>query len=118
MAKRRIPKKPVRTVRHKTVGQYIKIYFLTLIIGVLVFVGESFIFQPKPPCANSGTCTTDLTEKVENGAVGTFEGHTVKAPPVTLASDNRRQNVLGANVPAEEKHIYVDLSTQIVYAYE
>jgi len=89
-----------------------------MVIGGLVYTGGSLLFPPKQPCANSKTCQSDLSEKIENGAKGTFMGRQVIAPPVDLAMDNRQTAVLGSSVPAGPKHIYIDLSTQMLYAYE
>lgn len=91
---------------------------LSLFVGAAVFIAGQYAFKPSPPCANSLSCESDLSEKVENGAVGIFEGHRVIAPPIDLASEKNRPSVLGTNVPNAQKHIYVDLSSQNLYAYE
>lgn len=121
MAKR-IYKKAAKRVHHsshhKTVGYHLKVYFVTVFIGVVVFMVGSFIFPPQAPCANSGSCKSDLTEKIENGAIGIFEGRKVIAPTINIASDVTRISVLGTATTSAEKHIYVDLATQTLYAYE
>lgn len=118
---RKIPKKILQNtsskVKKKTVGYYLKLYYIACCVCILIGGLGSLIFPPQPPCANSKSCSTDLTEKIENGAVGVFQGHTVVPPTINVALDNH-QSVLGDNVPSAEKHIYVDLSTQTLYAYE
>ncbi len=102
----------------KTVGYYLKAYFVTVFVGVFVFMVGSLLFPPQAPCANSKSCKSDLTEKIENGAVGIFAGRRFIAPPINLATDITRVSVLGTKTPKDEKHIYIDLADQTVYAYE
>lgn len=117
MAKLRSGKKN-KNKRQKTTGYYIKVYFLTFVIIALIIIGENFIFQPKPPCANSGSCRTDLTENIDNNAIGTFGGRKVVPPKIDLASIKNQTAVLGTRDPDVNKHVYVDLAAQIIYAYE
>lgn len=101
----------------KTVSYYLQTYLLMLFVGVVVFAGGKMLIKPRLACANSKSCLSDRTEKIENGAVGTFEGHTVIPPQIDLNEGNT-QSVLGDNTPSGEKHIYVDLSQQKLYAYQ
>lgn len=101
----------------KTVRLGFTLYALTALACAALYLGINAVFT-KTPCANSKSCKSDLVEKIENGAMGVFEGQKVVAPTIDLASDTHRSNVLGTNDPALNKHIYVDLSTQILYAYE
>jgi lipoprotein-anchoring transpeptidase ErfK/SrfK len=96
-------------------------YFISLLIAVLVFaVGNFFTKTPLPslPCANSKSCQSDLTMQINNNAVGTFEGHKVVPPKMSVAMGNPSTSVLGATTIPGDKHIYVDLSTQRLYAYQ
>jgi len=97
---------------------HLKTYLLAFFVGVVVFVGGKYFFPPKPPCANSLTCQSDLSEKIENGAIGMFQGHQVTAPKIDIAFDSTKHAVLGANVPSAQKHVYVDLASQTLYAYQ
>lgn len=119
---KRSSKKPARKgIYHagkKTVKYYLKLYYVTVFTCLVIVAFGSLLFPPAPPCANSKSCKSDLTEKIENGAVGVFQGRKVVAPKIDLASDNNRPSVLGTNAPSEEKHIYVDLSKQTLYAFE
>lgn len=103
---------------HKTLGHYLQLSFLSLCIAVAVFASGKHLFPSASPCANSGSCKSDLVLQVENGAVGFFEGRQIIAPIIDLASDNTQHSVLGTNTPNVQKHIYVDLSSQTLYAYE
>ena len=84
--------------------------------GVSVIVGQLFPAHSPLPCANSVTCAKDLSVKVENNSIGFFEGQKVMPPPIDLTT--KTDTVLGASVAPGEKHIYVDLSKQTLYAYQ
>ncbi|MBI4089187.1 MAG: L,D-transpeptidase [Candidatus Levybacteria bacterium] len=111
MAYRKV-KRNVRTVWH-----YFKLYFILLFISVAIFTIGSF-FKPQAHCANSLTCKSDLSLNVNNNAVGVFHGHKITPPKIDLAMETSQTSVLGINVSNSNKHIYVDLSTQTLYAYE
>ncbi len=101
----------------KTVGHYLKIYFVSLLVSLVIF-GVGNFFKPQFLCANSLTCKSDLTVSVDNDAVGIFQGRKVVPPKVDLAQAMAQSSVLGVRVSNEKKHIYIDLSTQTLYAYE
>lgn len=101
----------------KTIWHYFKIYFVSIFLSLAIFAVGSF-FKPAP-CANSATCKSDLAINVNNDAIGIFQGRKITPPKVDLlAMNNFSSSVLGARVSSERKHIYVDLSTQTLYAYE
>jgi lipoprotein-anchoring transpeptidase ErfK/SrfK len=101
----------------KTIWHYCKIYLLSIFIGIAVFITGSFLkFQPD--CANSKTCDSDLIVDIDNDAIGTFQGHKVIPPKVNLSMGSTKPSILGVYVSNAEKHIYVDLSTQTLYAYQ
>ena len=52
--------------------------------------------------------------------IGLFQGHTVIPPKINLAEElyTPKRSVLGTTIPQGKKHIYVDLATQTLYAYE
>lgn len=71
------------------------------------------------PCANSISCRSELSGSMTSDTKGTFNGHSVTSPNTdyfTLA--NKFTKVLGAETGSGEKHIYVDLSGQRLYAYQ
>lgn len=78
---------------------------------------ELFTQHQSFECANSKTCTSDLSEKIDNSATGIFEGKKVIAWPIDT-SPVTSAKVLGSATSPGEKHIYVDLSTQTLYAYQ
>ncbi len=68
-------------------------------------------------CANSISCGKELSGKIENNASGIF--HTKKVPPPQISDVlGISKTVLGATLPPGEKHIYVDLARQMLYAYQ
>lgn len=86
-----------------------------LYVLMLVLLKSSFL---RGNCANSISCIKNLTTQVENDAVGTFAGQKVIPPKIDLAQEKTRPTVLGAETPAGPKHIYVDLTTQTLTAYQ
>lgn len=81
----------------------------------------SFFLPPNPGepfCANSISCIKDLSGRPDTTDVGFFQGQKVLAPRVDLAMAPSKTAVLGASVAPGQKHIYVDLSTQTLYAYQ
>jgi hypothetical protein len=101
---------------NKTIWHYFKIYFLSLFLGLAIF-GIGSLFKPAP-CANSATCKSDLSISIDNDAIGIFQGRKITPPKIDLAMEELESAVLGVYVSNEEKHIYVDLSRQTLYAYE
>lgn len=110
-------KKSTVSARKRPVKLHFLVYFLSLFVGIVVFGGGKYFFKPQPPCANSLTCKSDLSVNIENGVIGTFQGRQVTPPKIDVAFDITKPSVLGTNVPGSEKHIYVDLSSQTLYAY-
>lgn len=102
----------------KTTRYYLQIYFLALISGLTVYIVGGQFIKASPPCANSKTCQSDRSLQIDNNTVGFFEGHTITPPKIDLAHENTAPAVLGASTPSGEKHIYVDLSAQKLYAYQ
>ena len=50
--------------------------------------------------------------------MGTFQGHTVVPPKIDPTHDNFGKEVLGADTEPGEKHMYINLETQTLYAYQ
>jgi len=101
----------------KTLWHYLKIYFFSLFLGLIIFSVGSF-FKPQTNCANSKTCKSDLVVSIDNDVTGIFQGRKVIPPKIDLAMNILNPPVLGVHVSSGKKHIYVDLSTQTLYAYE
>lgn len=96
-----------------------KFFFLITICLVAFFTTDRILSEiNKPPlCANSQSCKSDLSLKIENGAVGYFAGRTV-IPPKIDGSEVESTPVLGVSTEKGDKHIYVDLKKQTLYAYQ
>lgn len=95
--------------------------FAVSAIVVFLIIGIGSFFLPQKTsnfCANSISCIKDLSVKVENNSVALFEGKKILAPAINLQNDGIRATVLGTSIEPGEKHIYVDLSTQTLYAYQ
>ncbi|HZE86967.1 MAG TPA: L,D-transpeptidase [Methylomirabilota bacterium] len=123
MSKKSHPKKKsLSKTRAKKTNffSFFKKFVVAVFVGCLFFIGTTIILQKKAqavPCANSKSCVSDLSEKIENNATGTFAGRTVTAPTIDPNAKSTHL-VLGDNTKREDKHIYVDLSTQTLYAYQ
>ena len=98
-------------------------WFLQSVIrfsGVFVLVGliSSMLFQNHLlRCANSLSCKDEVAFKVENGAEGIFNNQKVAVPPINPSLETQTA-ILGTEVSDADKHIYVNLATQILSAYE
>lgn len=98
-----------------------RIVFLALVplliaFGVTAKVLNLNFPNSHPPCANSISCVKDLSGKFEeNAKSGTFLGRSLKVPQLLAQTNN--QAVLGQST-GTNKHIYVDLAKQMLYAYE
>ncbi|HUD09187.1 MAG TPA: L,D-transpeptidase [Patescibacteria group bacterium] len=111
-----------RTGKNRGWFAHLKRYLPLLFVGAIFFATTTValrVNQTPPICANSKSCTSDLSEKIENDATGMFQGEKVIPPQITTAMASLSQPpVLGANTTSGEKHIYIDLSTQTLYAYQ
>lgn len=88
------------------------IIFTTFVLAILIYPK---IFSV--PCANSLSCGESFNFKVENNSVAIFENHKISAPNITNSMLAGLPNVLGDSTSQGEKHIYVDLTNQRLYAY-
>lgn len=113
-------RKSAKHSRPRLPGPGIVVYYsLSLFVAASVFFVASF-FLPRPlfpVCANSISCLGNLQTLVENDAIGTFAGQRVTPPTIDLA-EIAGPSVLGEMAADGEKHIYVDLDEQTVYAYQ
>ncbi len=108
MAKRRVQK-----------GEFKWSFLLTLLVAVLAlgFFIIKFSIE-RPVCANTKSCKESLSLVVENGTVGVFNGREILPPKIDLAKVESKKRVLGEMTLTGEKHIYVDLATQTLKAYQ
>ncbi|MGA2091774.1 MAG: L,D-transpeptidase [Endomicrobiales bacterium] len=89
--------------------------------ATIAFCVTSIVFPCRPTlprCANSSSCPSDLSLKIDNNALGMFDGRRVFPPKIYLSQAIPAKSVLGASTAPGVKHIYVDLSSQTLYAYQ
>ena len=93
---------------------------LLVVLAFLIFAGLFVVKNSPwlPRCANSLSCKESLELSVENSATGVFSGQKVLPPKIDLAAKIPATAVLGEADNTGEKHIYVDLATQTLSAYE
>lgn len=118
MKKKAIKKINKKKFVRRGVVYYLKTTFIAVSVCVVVFTGVSYFLNSQPLCANSRTCKSDLVENIDNNAIGIFQGREVVPPKIDLARNILDTDVLGENTINGEKHIYVNLATQTLYAYE
>ena len=70
------------------------------------------------PCANSISCKKLPRFEVERNATGIFNNQPVPVPNIMLSKNEDTNPVLGLKTTSGEKHIYVNLETQTLSAYE
>lgn len=95
-------------------------FSLLVLLCFLMFAGF-FLYNSSPfgaPCANPGSCKESLTLNVDNQAEGSFSGQKITPPKIDLAKKVDTKKILGEAAGTGEKHIYVDLATQTLSAYE
>lgn len=101
----------------------------TFLILSAIFISVGFFSSvlTKPSgsnCANSISCINNLETEVNNNEKATFLGAQIPVPEINLSQEtidlknSLALNVLGENTEQENKHIYIDLSKQTLYAYE
>lgn len=94
------------------------IFFGFTVLSFFVFTNSVLsLYIANSSCANDGSCKSDLSLSIDNSAVGMFEGKKILPPKISQANASLPQ-VLGDNVAPGEKHIFVDLSTQTLTAYQ
>lgn len=92
-----------------------KLLFLGIVVIAVLFLPK---LADRNPCANSESCVKDLSGVYEEGAEGIFLGKTISVPKYLASSLDEAKAVLGETTDNENKHIYVDLANQRLYAYE
>lgn len=98
---------------------YLGILALMLLAGLIYFHsqgGKTYILT----CIHEKTCKTELSLHIDNNVPGYFEGQKIIPPIINLQTLNNisNQSVLGIATPSGTKHIYVDLSTQTLEAFQ
>lgn len=112
---------PHRLAKDKDTFQLTFIRYSLSIVAIAVIVSLIYplIAKRQAPCANSLSCEESLKLKVENNAVGIFNNQKVTVPNIALGPKDTASAVLGVkSTELSEKHIYVNLKTQILTAYD
>lgn len=90
----------------------------TLIAILAVLFLYSFITTKKVPCGNSISCKKAPKFELETNVTGIYNNQPVFVPNILLSKNEDANPVLGLKTSLGEKHIYVDLATQTLYAFE
>lgn len=108
-----------RTKRVKKGASFNWSFFVLLLVSTLI-LGFVIIFSSikRPFCAASGNCKESMKLSVENEAIGLFNGQEVIPPKIDLNKVDSPEKVLGEAEGSGEKHIYVDLTSQTLMAYQ
>ena len=89
-----------------------------MVFVVFSLAKVSLLKNEETVCANSISCVKNLSVNVENSAEGLFNGKVVTPPKIDLTADSSKSTVLGDATVTGDKHIYVDLATQTLTAYQ
>lgn len=100
-------------------GFFIRYTISICVVFFLVNLLYPFISsKPSIVCANTISCKESQKLKVENNTIGIFENKKVIPPQINLSVSDLKTDVLGAQTATGEKHIYVNLTTQTLSAYQ
>ncbi|OGH11268.1 MAG: hypothetical protein A2857_06610 [Candidatus Levybacteria bacterium RIFCSPHIGHO2_01_FULL_36_15] len=89
---------------------------LVLLLGSLMLFSPAIKVPVKEECANSISCIKDLSGKASTDSMGNFMGKKVISP--VLATNILKGSALLGTRTDQNKHIYIDLTNQVLYAYE
>ncbi len=94
--------------------------FFNLVLGAALLLSGFVVVSSlkNKPCANTLSCKDSLVLNVQNDEKGVFGGQEITPPNVDLTKKAPKINVLGEADVEGEKHIYVDLTTQTLTAYQ
>ena len=114
-----------KVVRHKKKSSHlpVSITIIRYSIGFIAAFALAVVLYPiisarTTPCANSISCKAPPKFEVEKNAIGVYNNKPIHVPNIILAENENVSPVLGAKTTRGEKHIYVNLSTQTLTAYE
>lgn len=92
-----------------------------LLAGLIALVGLNLsilMLNSGRPCANTLSCKRSLKLNVNNGGTAVYNRQPLNVPEVDLSYTPVETKVLGEKSITGEKHIYIDLTTQTLKAYE
>ena len=100
---------------HIVIIRYLIYSIVFLVLGVLIY---PILTKHYEICANSISCKTPPKLEIDNNAVGVYNNQPIKVPNISMTDTQDTNPVLGVETPTVEKHIYVNLDTQTLTAYE
>ena len=92
--------------------------FLLMLLVSVFGLGVFIIKSSLVPCANTLSCKESLSLEVNNEEEAIFAGQKIQPPQIDLTQKEPSTKVLGESENTGEKHIYVDLTTQTLSAYQ
>lgn len=100
---------------------FVNVFIVTVgfaIVYMLTTIVYTKYISLHTPCGNSISCKTEPKLQIENGAVGIYNNKTVTVPDITENTIAQTKTVLGTTSSSKDKHIYVNLTKQMLLAYE
>lgn len=97
---------------------FISVAISVVIVFVILVISYQLLITNRVQCANTISCKSPPKFEIQTNATGIFHGHTVIAPNISLSQTSQLSSVLGETTLGVEKHIYVNLDTQVLTAYE
>jgi len=88
------------------------------VVFILVSLLYPLLSARNIPCANSISCKEPPKFEVEENAIGTYNNRPIHVPNIALSQNENVNPVLGAKTSQGEKVIKVNLTKQLLSAYE
>jgi len=107
-----------KQIRSDYVFSLVRITSITIAILSCIAIALQLLALNTNKCANTISCKSPPKFEFIPNATGVFNGQTIHVPNMSLARDESANSVLGTETSADEKHIYVNLTTQTLSAYE
>lgn len=119
--KKKSAKKTVKRKASKSYVQTFHLFIFSSVTAIILLALGTFFFASQTThvttCANQESCVKDLSGKFDPSAqTGEFMGKTVPVRNVISVNPDQKQFVLGDSTA--KKRIYIDLTTQHIYANE
>ena len=96
----------------------LRLSFTVIAVAALVSLIYPQLIEKRIQCANSISCKEAPKLEVEENAIGIFNNKPIHAPNISLSQNEVKTDVLGTQSTQELKHIFVNLTSQTLTAYE
>lgn len=96
----------------------ISVFLFSIALLTVVAIVYQLYFTSKIQCANTISCKSAPKLEIESNTTGVYNGHLISVPNISLAPNESRNPVLGTKSSTDVKHIYVNLDTQTLSAFE